>query len=145
MKQRILEDIKTAMRAKDSLKLTTLRMLSAAIKQVEIDDQTTLDATATLAVVQKMIKQRQDAASQFAAAGRQELADKEIAEIDILTHYMPEQLSDDELTQLIDSTLAELACSNMKDMGRAIGVLKGKIAGRADMGKVSAAVKAKLS
>jgi uncharacterized protein len=145
MKQRILEDTKTAMRARDSMRLTTLRMLTSAMKQVEIDKQITLDDAAMLAVVQKMIKQRQDAAKQFAAADRQELADKELAEIEILNAYMPAQLADSELSQLIDSTITELNCSGMQDMGRALGVLKGKIAGRADMGKVSAMVKAKLA
>ena len=145
MKQRILDDIKAAMRAKDSTRLTTLRMLSAAIKQIEIDKQTQLDEQGCLAVVQKMIKQRQDAAKQFTDAGRDELASKENAEIEILSTYMPEQLSDSELEGLIAATINELGCSEMKDRGRCVGALKQKIAGRADMGKVSAMVKAKLS
>ena len=145
MKQRILEDIKSAMRAKDTLRLTTLRMLSAAIKQVEIDKQITVDDQAVMAVIQKMIKQRQDAAAQFTAADRPELAEKETAEIEILNVYMPEQLSDADLDQLITTTMAELGCTEMKDMGRTVGALKQKIAGRADMGKVSAKLKAKLS
>ena len=145
MKQRILDDTKAAMRAKDSTRLTTLRMLSAAIKQIEIDKQTELDEQGCLAVVQKMIKQRQDAAKQFTDAGRDELASKENTEIEILSAYMPEQLSDSELEELVATTISELGCSEMKDMGRCVGALKQKIAGRADMGKVSAMVKAKLS
>lgn len=145
MKQKLQDDIKSAMRAKDSMRLTTLRMLSAAIKQTEIDKQIEADDAAILAIIQKMIKQRQDAAQQFQAAGRNELADKENTEIEILNQYLPAQLSEEELNTLIKQTIAELNCSGMQDMGKAIGNLKAKLAGRADMGKVSAIVKQHLS
>lgn len=145
MKQKLQDDIKSAMRAKDSVRLTTLRMLSAAIKQTEIDKQIEADDAAILAIIQKMIKQRQDAAQQFQAAGRNELADKENTEIEILNQYLPAQLSEEELNTLIKQTIAELNCSGMQDMGKVIGNLKAKLAGRADMGKVSAIVKQHLS
>ena len=144
LKQKILDDIKAAMRAGEKDRLVVLRMLSAAIKQREVDERIEMDDTQTLAVVEKMIKQRRESIKQYEDGGRPELAAKEQAEIDILDDYMPEQLSDAEIDQLIDAAIAETGASEMKDMGKVMGVLKPKIQGQADMGAVSARVKGRL-
>ena len=144
LKQRILDDIKAAMKAGDKDRLVTLRMLSAAIKQREVDERIEMDDAQTLAVVEKMIKQRRESIRQYEEGGRPELAEKEQAEIEILDDYMPEQLSDAEVDQLIDAAVKQTGASEMKDMGKVMGVLKPQIQGKADMGEVSKRIKARL-
>ncbi len=144
LKQQILDDIKTAMRAGDKDRLGVLRMLSAAIKQREVDERIELDDAQTLAVVEKMIKQRKESADQYTTGGRAELAEKELAEIEILKHYLPEQLSDAEIDALIEETIAATGASGIKDMGKVMGELKPRVQGRADMGEVSKKIKARL-
>lgn len=144
LKQRILDDIKAAMKAGDKERLVTLRMLSAAIKQREVDERIEMDDAQTLAVVEKMIKQRRESIKQYEEGGRPELAAKEQAEIGILEDYMPEQLSDAEVDQLIDAAVKQTGASEMKDMGKVMGVLKPQIQGKADMGDVSKRIKARL-
>lgn len=145
LKERITEDMKTAMRAKAAERLGTIRLLLAAIKQKEIDERITLDDTAIVAVVDKLIKQRKDSISQFQAAGRTDLADKEAAELDVLMVYMPQQLSADEVEQAVKAAVAQTGAAGPQDMGKVMGVLKGQLAGRADMTAVSAQVKAALA
>ncbi|VVD74117.1 MULTISPECIES: GatB/YqeY domain-containing protein [Pandoraea] len=145
LKERITEDMKTAMRAKAAERLGTIRLLLAAIKQREVDERITLDDTAIVAVVDKLIKQRKDSISQFQAAGRTDLADKEAAELDVLMVYMPQQLSADEVEQAVKAAVAQTGAAGPQDMGKVMGVLKGQLAGRADMTAVSAQVKAALA
>ena len=145
LKERITEDMKTAMRAKAADKLGTIRLLLAAIKQKEVDERVTLDDTAVVAVVDKLIKQRRDSISQFQAAGRTDLADKEAAELEVLQIYMPQQLSADEVAQAVEAAVAQTGAVGPQDMGKVMGVLKGQLAGRADMTRVSAQVKAALA
>ena len=128
---------KDAMRAKDKVRLGTIRMALAAIKQKEIDEQITLDDTAILAVLTKMVKQRVDAASQFDAANRDDLASKEREEIVVIEAFLPKPLSEDELNSLIDDAMASTGASGMQDMGKVMGVLKPQVQGRADMGALS--------
>ncbi|HEX7047884.1 MAG TPA: GatB/YqeY domain-containing protein [Gammaproteobacteria bacterium] len=144
LKQRILDDIKTAMKAGEKDRLMVLRLLSAAIKQREVDERIEMDDTQTLAVVEKMIKQRRESIKQYEEGNRPELAAKEQAEIDIIQDYLPEQLSETELEKLIHEALEATGASEMKDMGKVMGVLKPKIQGKADMGAVSARVRARL-
>lgn len=144
LKTQILEDIKTAMKARESVRLGTLRLLSAAIKQKEVDERVELDDTAVLAILEKLIKQRKDSISQFAKAGRQDLVDAEAAEIAVLSAYLPAQLSEAEIAAAIDAAIAGTGAAGPKDMGKLMGVLKPQLAGKADMGKVSAQVKTKL-
>lgn len=144
LKQQILDDIKNAMRAGEKDKLGVLRMLSAAIKQREVDERIEMDDAQVLAVVEKMIKQRRESIKQYTDGGREELAAKEEAEIAILEPYLPEQLSDEELDKLIASAIESTGAAEMKDMGKVMGQLKPQIQGKADMGAVSAKVKAKL-
>ncbi len=136
---------KDAMRAKNKTRLGTIRMALAAIKQREIDEQITLDDTAVLAILTKMVKQRQDAASQFEAAGRDDLASNERAEIVELESFLPQPLSSAEIDNLIDDAITESNAQSMQDMGKVMAILKPQIQGRADMGAVSGAVKAKLA
>ncbi|GAB3627051.1 glutamyl-tRNA amidotransferase [Pandoraea terrae] len=146
LKERITEDMKTAMRAKAAEKLGTIRLLLAAIKQKEVDERITLDDdAAVVAVVDKLIKQRKDAITQFEAAARQDLADKEAAEIEVLQVYMPQQLSADEVAAAVKAAVAQTGAAGPQDMGRVMGILKGQLAGRADMTAVSAQVKAALA
>ncbi|BDD93593.1 GatB/YqeY domain-containing protein [Pandoraea sp. XJJ-1] len=145
LKERITEDMKTAMRAKAAERLGTIRLLLAAIKQREVDERITLDDTAIVAVVDKLIKQRKDSISQFQAAGRTDLADKEAAELDVLMVYMPQQLSADEVERAVKAAVAQTGAAGPQDMGKVMGVLKGQLAGRADMTAVSAQVKAALA
>ncbi|HEX7030489.1 MAG TPA: GatB/YqeY domain-containing protein [Gammaproteobacteria bacterium] len=144
LKQRILDDIKTAMKAGSKDRLMVLRMLSAAIKQREVDERIEMDDTQTLAVVEKMIKQRRESIRQYEEGARPELAAKEQAEIDIIKDYLPAQLSEAELEKMIHAALESTGASEMKDMGKVMAVLKPKIQGRADMGAVSARVRARL-
>ena len=136
---------KDAMRAKDKVRLGTIRMALAAIKQKEIDEQITLDDTAILAVLTKMVKQRVDAASQFGAANRDDLASKEREEIVVIEAFLPKPLSEDELNSLIDDAMASTGASGMQDMGKVMGVLKPQVQGRADMGALSGKIKARLN
>ena len=144
LKAQIQEDIKTAMKAKETVRLGTLRLLSAAIKQKEVDERIELDDAAVLAIVEKLIKQRKDSISQFEKAGRHDLVDAESAEATILSAYLPAQLSEAEIAAAIDAAIASTGASGPKDMGKLMGVLKPQLAGKADMGKVSALVKGKL-
>jgi len=144
LKTRINDDVKTAMRSKDKERLATLRLLTAAIKQIEVDERIELNDDQIIAVLEKMLKQRKDSIEQFEKAGRNELAEIEIKETAIIQEFMPEQLSDAEIDSLIVEALATTGASAMKDMGKVMGVLKPKLAGKADMGAVSAKIKAKL-
>lgn len=145
LKERITADMKEAMKAKDTEKLGVIRMIMAAIKQQEIDKQITLDEAQTLAVIEKMIKQRNDAIKQFAEAGRDDLVAKESAEADVLKIYLPPQLSDEEIEAAIKAAITETGASSMADMGKVMGVLKPQLTGKADMGNVSGKIKALLS
>jgi len=145
LKTRINDDVKTAMRSKDKERLGTLRLLTAAIKQIEVDKRIELDDEQIVAVVEKMLKQRKDSIEQFEKAGRNELAEIEIKEVAILKEFMPEQMSDADVDALIDEAIATTGASEMKEMGKVMGVLKPKLAGKADMGAVSGKIKAKLS
>jgi uncharacterized protein YqeY len=144
LKERITEDMKTAMRAKDSERLATIRMIQAAIKQREVDERITLDDTQVLAAVEKMIKMRKESIAQFQAGNRPDLVEKEEKEIALLQVYMPEQLSDADLNAIIASAVTESGASSVKDMGKVMAIVKAKAQGRADMGAVSAKIKAKL-
>ena len=145
LKQRILEDVTATMRARDKLRLGTLRLVTAAIKQVEVDSRSDLDDAGVLTVLEKMLKQRRDSLQQYSDAGRQDLADQESYEIAIIETYMPEALPAVELGALIDGAIAEINADSMRDMGKVMGLLKSRVQGRADLGAVSAAVKQKLS
>lgn len=144
LKSRVLEDMKSAMRAGEKSRLETIRMLTAAIKQREVDERITLDDAAVMAVIEKMIKQRRDARSQYEAGGRADLAAAEAAEIELLSAYLPQQLSDAEIEALLDKALAETGAAGVKDMGKVMGWIKPRVAGRADMGALSARIKARL-
>lgn len=145
LKEQITEDMKAAMRAKDAVKLGTIRLLTAAIKQKEVDERVEVTDAHVLAIVEKMIKQRKDSISQFEAGGRQDLADIEKAELAILSVYMPAALSDAEVQAEVAAAVAEVGATGPQDMGKLMAVLKPKLAGRADMTVVSALVKAALS
>lgn len=144
LKQQLLDDVKAAMRAGDKLRLQTLRMTTAAIKQREVDERVKLEDADVMAIVEKMIKQRRDAEQQYAAAGRAELAAQEADEIAILEHYLPAQLDDDAIQAAIASVLAEADITGMQDMGRAMGILKQRLQGQADMARVSALLRQQL-
>jgi uncharacterized protein YqeY len=144
LKDRITEDMKTAMRAKDSERLATVRMITAAIKQIEVDERITLDDARVLAVVEKMIKMRKESIAQFQAGNRADLVEKEEKEIALLQTYMPEQLSDADLDAIIAAAVAETGAASVKDMGKVMAIVKAKAQGRADMGAVGAKIKAKL-
>jgi hypothetical protein len=144
LRERITEDMKTAMRSGDKDRLGLIRMLQAAIKQREVDERITLDDTQTLSVIEKMVKQRRESVVQFEAGGRADLAAKETAEIGVLSSYLPTQLDAAELDALIQATIGETGATSIKDMGKVMAVVKGKAAGRADMGAVGARVKALL-
>jgi len=144
LRERITEEMKAAMRAGEKDRLGLIRMLQAAIKQREVDERITLDDTQTLSVIEKMIKQRKESVTQFEAGGRPELAAKESAEIAVLATYLPAQLDAAELDALIQEAIAATGASSIKDMGKVMGIVKGKAAGRADMGAVGARIKALL-
>ncbi|RKP56507.1 GatB/YqeY domain-containing protein [Pararobbsia silviterrae] len=145
LKERITEDMKAAMRARETERLGTVRLLLAAIKQREVDDRIELDDAAITSVIDKLVKQRKDSIEQFANAGRQDLVDKEQAELLVLQAYMPQQLTPAEIEAEVASVLAQVGAAGPQDMGKVMGVLKGKLAGRADMTAVSAQVKAALT
>ena len=145
LKDQITEDMKTAMRAKDSERLGTIRLLQAAMKQKEVDERIELDDVAVVAIVDKLIKQRKDSITAFEGAGRQDLADKEKAEMAVLAAYLPERMSADEVAAAVQAIVTELGAKGPGDMGKVMGVVKTRLAGKADMGQVSAAVKAALA
>jgi len=145
LKERIQEDVKAAMRARERERLGVLRMVSAAIKQKEIDDRISLDDGGVLAVLDKMVKQHKDALEQFRAAGRHDLADKESFELSVIESYLPRPLDRAELDSLIESTIAAVAATSMRDMGRVMSELRPKVQGRTDMADVSRLVKERLS
>lgn len=142
--ERLKDEQKAAMKAKDKPRLGAIRLAMAAIKQREVDEKITLSDDDVLAVLTKMVKQRRDSAAQYEAAERQDLADAELAEIKVLEEFMPQPLSEDEAVALLDAAIAETGAASMQDMGKLMAVLKPQIQGRADMGKVSQLVKAKL-
>jgi uncharacterized protein YqeY len=144
LKERITEDMKTAMRAKESERLATIRLILAAIKQREVDERIVLDDTQVLAAIEKMIKMRKESIAQFQAGNRPDLVEKEEKEIVLLQVYMPEQLSSGELDALIASAIAESGAASVKDMGKVMAIVKAKAQGRADMSAVSGKIKAKL-
>jgi uncharacterized protein YqeY len=145
LKERITEDMKAAMRAKESHKLTTIRMLLAAVKQKEVDERVVVDDVALVAIVDKLIKQRKDSLSQFSAAGRMDLADKEAAELLVLEAYLPQRLSAAEIDAAVAAIVAETGAKGAGDMGKVMGAVKAQLAGKADMALVSAAVKNALN
>jgi uncharacterized protein YqeY len=145
LKDQITEDMKNAMRAKDSERLGTIRLLLAAIKQKEVDDRVMLDDTAVIAIVDKLIKQRKDSIEAFTKAARTDLADKEAAELIVLKAYLPARLSAEEVAAAVQAIVAELGATGPGDMGKVMGAVKTRLAGQADMSQVSAAVKAALT
>lgn len=145
LKTQLIEDMKTAMKGGDKERLGTIRLVNAAIKQREVDERILLDDTQVLSVLEKMLKQRRDSVSQFEAAGRTDLADKEKFEIGVIQGYMPPQLSAAEVDAAIAAAIAESGATSAKDMGKVMGLAKAKVAGRTDMGKLSELVKARLA
>ena len=145
LKNRIQEDVKTAMRASERERLGTLRMVLAAIKQREVDERITLDDAQVLAVLEKMVKQRRESIAAFATGGRADLVNKETAELKLIQAYLPAQLGDAELDALIAEAVAQTSASSVKDMGKVMAAVKAKAAGRADMAAVAARIKARLS
>jgi uncharacterized protein len=144
LKERITDDMKAAMRSGEKERLGVIRMITSAIKQREVDERISLDDTQVLSVLEKMIKQRKESLVQFQAGNRQDLVDKEAAEITLLQGYLPSQLSDAEIDALIKDAIAATGAASIKDMGKVMGLIKGKAQGRADMGAVGAKIKAKL-
>ena len=145
LKQQLVEDMKAAMKSGDKHTLGVVRLINAAIKQREVDERIELDDAAVLAAMEKMVKQRKDSVSQFAAAGREDLAEIERAEIVVIEKYLPAKLGEAEILAAIDAAIAETGATGPADMGKLMGVLKPKLAGQADMGLVSALVKKKFS
>ena len=145
LKDQVTEDMKNAMRAKDSERLGTIRLLLAAAKQKEVDERVVLDDVAMVAIVDKLIKQRKDSVAAFTLANRMDLADKESAEIKVLEAYLPQRLSADEVAAEVRAIVTELGATGPGDMGKVMGAVKTRLAGKADMGQVSAAVKAALA
>jgi len=145
LKQRINEDMKSAMKAREAARLSAIRLLMAAIKQREVDDRVELDDAGVVAVVDKMLKQRRDSITQFEQAGREDLAAAERFEAEVLTAYMPQRLSEAEIAAAIDAAIAAAGAQGPADMGKVMGPLKAQLAGRADMAEVSRLVKARLS
>ena len=145
LKERITEDMKAAMRAKDAARLGTIRLLTAALKQKEVDERIELDDAAVIGIVDKLIKQRKDSVEAFTKAARQDLADKEAAEIVVLQAYLPARLSAGEIAAEVKAIVAELGAQGPGDMGKVMGAAKARLAGKAEMGQVSAAVKAALA
>jgi len=144
LKERITEDMKAAMRAKDAARLSAVRLLLAAMKQKEVDERVELADADVLGIIEKMVKQRRESIAQYEKAARQDLADQEKFEIGVLQAYLPQQMGEAEVTQAIAAAVAESGASGVKDMGKVMAILKPKLAGRADLGKVSGLVKAKL-
>jgi len=144
LKERITEDMKAAMRARDKDRLGVIRLIQAAIKQREVDERITLDDTQVLAALDKMLKQRRDSITQFEGGGRQDLADKEKFEVNIIQEFMPQALTDAEIDTLIDDVMNQTGAASIKDMGKVMSALKPRIQGRADAGAVSAKIKQRL-
>ena len=145
LKERLTEDMKTAMRAKDQVSLGTIRLINAAVKQFEVDERTEANDAKITAILTKMVKQRKDSAKIYAEAGRQDLADKENAEMEILYRYLPQMMSAEEIQAAVAAAVAQTGASGMADMGKVMGVLKTSLAGKADMGEVNKILKAVLS
>ena len=145
LKAQITEDMKTAMRAKDSVRLGTIRLLQAALKQKEVDERIELDDAAIIAIVDKLLKQRKDSITAFESANRQDLADVEKAEMEVLKVYLPQRMTEAEITAAVQAIVADLGATGPGDMGKVMGAVKTQLAGKADMGLVSAAVKAALT
>ncbi|EUJ11498.1 hypothetical protein Meth11DRAFT_2343 [Methylophilaceae bacterium 11] len=145
LKAQISEDMKNAMRAKDTARLGAIRLLQAAIKQREVDERIELDDAAVITVIEKMLKQRRDSITAYESANRTDLADVEKFEVTVLQTYMPKQLTDDEVNQIITQVIADTGASGAKDMGKVVSLVKPLVAGVADMGKVSGLIKARLS
>ena len=145
LKTRLAEDMKAAMKAKDSTTLSTIRLANAAIKQFEVDERTEADDNKITAIISKMIKQRKDSAKIYADAGRNDLADKENAETAVLQRYLPEMLSAEEIAKAVAEAVAETGAKSMADMGKVMGLLKTRLAGKADMGEVNKILKAVLT
>ena len=145
LKAQLTEDMKTAMRAKDQVSLSTIRLINAAIKQFEVDERTEADDAKVISILTKMVKQRKDSAKIYTEAGRQDLADKENAEIEILNRYLPQMMSAEEIKTVVEAVIAETGASGMADMGKVMGVLKTRLAGKADMGEVNKVLKAALT
>jgi uncharacterized protein YqeY len=145
LKARITEDMKSAMKAKEAAKLSAIRLLNAAIKQKEVDERVELDDAAVAAVIEKLVKQRKDSVTQYEAANRQDLADIEKAEIEILSAYLPEKMSSEEIAAAVAAAVAQTGAKGPADMGKLMGVLKPQLAGKADMAEVSKLVKAALA
>ncbi len=144
LKPHLVADMKSTMKSGDKARLKVIRMILAAIKQVEVDERIELDDARVIAVLDKMAKQRRESISQFEQAGRDDLADVEKAELEVIQHYLPEALTEDEINRLIDAAIAETGASDMKQMGQVMGTLKPRLQGRADMGQVSQLIKARL-
>jgi uncharacterized protein YqeY len=144
LKSQIQEDVKSAMRARDQKRLTALRLITAAIKQVEVDQRIEMDDKAVLAVLDKMVKQRRDSLEQYQAAGRDDLAAQEQFELELISVYLPEALGEDELAALIQQAVVDAGASSIRDMGAVMNILRGQVQGRADMKAVSNAVKEQL-
>lgn len=145
LKAQVTEAMKDAMRAKDAPRLSALRLLLSAIKQIEVDERIEIDDAGVIAVIEKMLKQRRDSISQYEAAGRQDLADVEKFEVTVLQTYMPQPLSESEVDALVAQAIASSGATSVKDMGKVMAAVKPQLAGRADMGKVSGLIKAKLA
>ena len=145
LRERVNEDVKAAMKSREAERLGTLRLLTAAMKQREVDERITLDDAGVVAVIEKMLKQRKDSVAQYEKAGRQDLADAEKREMAILQAYLPQQLSEAQIAAIVAEAVAAAGAAAPSDMGKVMAIVKPKVAGRADMGRVSALVKAKLS
>jgi uncharacterized protein YqeY len=145
LRERVNEDVKAAMKAREAERLGTLRLLTAALKQREVDERITLDDAGVVAVIEKMLKQRKDSITQYEQAGRQDLADAEKREVAILSAYLPQQLSEAELAAVVAKAVADSGARSPADMGKVMAIVKPLVAGKADMGKVSALVKARLA
>ena len=145
LKQRLVDDMKAAMKAGDKRRLGVIRLVNAAIKQREVDERVELDDTQVLSVLDKMVKQRRDSIAQYEGAGREDLAEQERYELGVCQEYLPAALGEDEIAALLDEAIAASGASAMKDMGKVMGILKPRIQGRADMGAVSALVKQRLA
>jgi len=145
LKAQITEDMKTAMRAKDSARLAAIRLLQAAIKQREVDERIELEDTQVIEVIEKMLKQRRDSIAQYQSANRQDLVDVEEYEVSVLQGYLPQQLSEAEVSELLDKVVIETGAAGMKDMGKVMAAIRPLVVGRADMAKISGLIKARLN
>ena len=145
LKQRIQDAVVAAMKAKDKPRLATIRLITSAIKQIEVDERIELDDTRVISVLDKMVKQRRESISQFKTAGRDELVAQEAAEIDIIQEFLPQPLSDEEVETIVNAAISQTGASSIKDMGKVMGLVRPQIVGRADMGEISGKIKAMLS